>query len=853
MNNENLTNASQELINSSIQLANKLKNPAITTLHVLASALNIDFIRSLLSLINADINSLNIEVEKELKNLPTVEGAQLAADNSFQELWSNAESISKKMGDAFVTLEHFLLALIGNKLLPASIKQKFTEQNITEAALKNKILEIRKGRTVNEKNAEQQYQILEKYTQNLTKLARDGKLDPVIGRDDEIRRVIQILSRRTKNNPVLVGDPGVGKTAVVEGIAQRIVKNDVPESLKGSQIFSLDLGLLLAGTKYQGEFEERLKGILKAIEESTDPVILFIDEMHMLVGAGSSGGAMDASNLLKPALARGLLRCIGATTIKEYKKYIEKDAALERRFQKVLIEEPSIDDTISILRGLKERYELHHGLRIRDQALVNAAQLSAKYIPDRFLPDKAIDLIDEAASMLKMAIDSKPEELDGLERKMRQLEIEKVALQKEKDDQASKDRLVILEKELQDIKDQHAKLAAQWKAEKAPLENIGKIKERIEQANHQYQLAEQEGNFAKASEIKYSTLVKLEQQLKDEQAKLKNLNTVLIKEAVDENDIALVLSRWTKIPVEKLTQGEKDKILNMASLLKQRVIGQDEAVEKVSQAIQMHRAGLTDPNKPIGSFLFLGPTGVGKTEVAKTLADFLFNDRDRLIRIDMSEYMEKHAVARLIGSPPGYVGFEEGGQLTEQVRRHPYSVILFDEIEKAHPEVFNIFLQILDEGHLTDGQGRTVSFKNSIIIMTSNVGAHLILEAPELNEKIKNQVDQELHKLFRPEFLNRIDAIVFFKRLSQEDVYQIADIMFKEIKTRMLDRGFEVTITKEALQEIAKIGYEPEFGARPLKRAFINSIVVPLARNMLETPEKKLIKIDWQNNQFSFV
>ena len=708
----------------------------------------------------------------------------------------------------------------------------------------------------NQNNAQhnaQEDKILDKYTQNLTKMAQNGKLDPVIGRDEEVRRVIQILSRRTKNNPVLVGDPGVGKTAVVEGIAQRIIKNDVPESLKNCQIFSLDLGLLLAGTKYQGEFEERLKNILKEIEESTEPIILFIDEMHMLVGAGSSGGAMDASNLLKPALARGLLRCIGATTIKEYKKYIEKDAALERRFQKVLIEEPSIEDTISILRGLKERYELHHGLRIKDQALVNAAQLSAKYITDRFLPDKAIDLVDEAASMLKMAIDSKPEELDNLERKMRQLEIEKVALQKEKDDQAAKNRLIALEKELQDIKEQHQNLMTKWRAEKAPLENIGKIKEKIEQANHQYQIAEQAGNFAKASEIKYGTLVKLEQQLKEEQNKLKNLNSVLIKEAVDEHDIAQVLARWTKIPVEKLTQSEKDKLLNMAELLKKRIIGQEEAIQKVSEAIQMHRAGLTDPNKPIGTFLFLGPTGVGKTEVAKTLADFLFNNQDKLVKIDMSEYMEKHAVARLIGSPPGYIGYEEGGQLTEQVRRNPYSVILFDEIEKAHQDVYNIFLQILDEGRLTDGQGRTISFKNTIIIMTSNIGADIILKAPILDEKIKIEIESLLQKFFKPEFLNRIDSIVFFRKLNEKDVQEIASIMFIQIEKRILEKGFEIKISDSALMQIANLGYEPEFGARPLKRAIQNYLTVPLSRHILEYPEKKQINIDFKNEKFLFI
>lgn len=690
-------------------------------------------------------------------------------------------------------------------------------------------------------NNENQSQALEKFTQNLTKLAREGKLDPVIGRDAEIRRVLQILSRRSKNNPVLIGEPGVGKTAIAEGIAQRIINNDIPESLQNSEILSLDLGQLIAGAKYQGEFEERLKSVLKEIENSKNPVILFIDELHMLVGAGASGGGMDASNLLKPALARGILHCVGATTLKEYKKYIEKDAALERRFQPVLIEEPTIADAISILRGLKERYELHHGIRIKDDALVKAVQLSAKNIPDRFLPDKAIDLVDEAAAMVKMAIDSRPESIDKLERKIKQLEIEKVALIKEKDDKAAKGRLEDLNQELSTIKAEHTSLLNQWKAEKAPLENINKLREKIENANYAYDLAEREGNFAKASEIKYGKLVQLEKELDVEQEKIKKLDNKLVKQLVDEDDIAAVLSRWTKIPAEKLKQDESQKLLNMPEILKNRVIGQNEAIEKIAHAIQMHRAGLTDPNRPIGSFIFLGPTGVGKTEVAKTLADFLFNDSQRLVRMDMSEYMEKHSVARLIGAPPGYIGYEEGGQLTEQVRRNPYSIVLFDEIEKAHPDVFNIMLQILDEGHLTDGQGRVISFKNTIIIITSNIGAHLILESDKMNDKLKSEIDVLLHKSFRPEFLNRIDAIVYFRKLDQADVAQIAKLEIRKVELRLLEQSIKLVVMNEVVNKLAELGYSPEFGARPLKRTVQQYLIVPISQYILKYPEKKEI------------
>lgn len=844
MNADNFTNGLAEILQEAIALAQQSKNPTIGVLHILQILINHSLFSSALTATKVQLPALTELVKQELKKLPSTTGdAQPTADKSLQDFLKISAEESKKLNDAYISIDIAILTLTKIQSLPSSIKDFFIAHNFTYNTIQAWLLSLRKGKTVKSQDAENSYQALEKYCQDLTKLAQEGKLDPVIGRNDEIRRVIQILSRRTKNNPVLIGDPGVGKTAIVEGIAQRVINNDVPEGLRNHKILTLDMGALVAGTKYRGEFEERLKAILQDVEKAESGIILFIDELHLLVGAGSTGGGMDASNLLKPALARGLLHCIGATTIAEYKKYIEKDAALERRFQKVLVEEPSVEDTISILRGLKERYELHHGIRIKDQALVKAATLSARMIQDRFLPDKAIDLIDEAASMIKMNADSKPEEMDKIDRKIRQLEIEKVALSKEPDEQ-SKKRLGELEQELSTYKEENRILLERWNAEKKPLEEMQKLTELIDAAKTEFAQAERQGDFSKASMIKYGKLIDLEKKLAAAQEKLAEKDNKLIKEEVDEQDIAAVLARWIKVPVEKLTQDESDKLITMEEELNQRVIGQTEAITKVSNTIRVHRAGISDQRKPIGSFLFLGPTGVGKTEVAKTLADFLFNDAHKMIRVDMSEYMEKHAVARLIGAPPGYVGYEEGGQLTEQVRKNPYSVLLFDEVEKAHPDVFNVFLQILDEGHLTDAQGKTVSFKNCIIIMTSNVGSHLILEAKEITPALQKEIDKLLLTHFRPEFINRIDEIVYFKSLQKSDLRAIASIQLRELQKRLEEQNITISWTEKTLDKLSEFGYEPEFGARPMKRAVQTYVVNPFAKILLQNSTKKSFVID---------
>ncbi|MFW0778309.1 MAG: ATP-dependent chaperone ClpB [Rickettsiales bacterium] len=850
MNFEKYTEKSRQIIESAQALALRASHQRFTLEHILLAMME-DKDRLSDKLIRAAGGNAQMvadRVTETVNAMPKVEGggaAQLYVTPEVAKWFDATEQMAKKAGDEYVTIERMLQAMAMDK--HSAVGKILADAGVNPQSLNNAINDMRKGRTADSANAEGTMEALKKYTKDFTELAEKGKLDPVIGRDEEIRRTMQVLSRRTKNNPVLIGEPGVGKTAIVEGLAQRIVAGDVPETLKGKKLLSLDLGALVAGAKYRGEFEERLKAVLSEISAHEGDVVLFIDELHTLIGAGKTDGAMDASNLLKPALARGELHCVGATTLDEYRKHVEKDAALARRFQSVFVAEPTVEDTISILRGLKEKYELHHGIRITDAALVSAATLSNRYITDRFLPDKAIDLMDESASRLRMEVDSKPEELDELDRKIIQLKIEREALKKETDD-ASKERLEKLKAELEALEKQSADMTSSWQAEKAQLTSVQKLKEEIEELTREAEIAQREGDLTRAGEISYSLIPKLQEQL--EKAEDKSEETMM-KEAVTDEDIASIVSRWTGIPVDKMLEGERAKLLKMEDALRKRVVGQEEALVAVANAVRRARAGLGDPARPIGSFLFLGPTGVGKTELTKALAEFIFDDEQAMLRIDMSEFMEKHAVARLVGAPPGYVGYDEGGVLTEAVRRRPYQVILFDEVEKAHPDVFNILLQVLDDGRLTDGQGRTVDFRNTIIILTSNLGSEILAGAKDekISSAMREQIMEVVRGAFRPEFLNRLDEVILFSRLGKDNMHAIVDIQIARLLARLEERKISLTLADSARDYLAEKGFDPVYGARPLKRVIQKELEDKLANKLLagDIADGSEVKVDgWE-------